>query len=231
MLEEGQWQLANIQLVNFGPFDGYHRFDVKTGFDRIPTTVVAGDSGTGKSTLEDAFFEVMTRNGSYNTASNEGGRGGSISSEKRSLIGYVRGKLEDTEDENGNPVAQLLRDGSCNRWSAVVLTYVSDAGTVFSVAKLFWIGAGYNANSDIKQLRITMYRPFDPREVQDIADVSFTAERLRRKLGPEFKSFARVDEFLTYVYRVLKIDELGRGKDVMDLLSKIRSGVGFRSIA
>lgn len=231
MLEEGQWQLALIQLVNFGPFDGYHRFEVKTGFDHIPTTVVAGDSGTGKSTLEDAFFEVMTRNGSYNTASNEGGRGGSISSEKRSLIGYVRGKLEDTEDENGNPVAQLLRDGSCNRWSAVVLTYVSDAGTVFSVAKLFWIGAGYNANSDIKQLRITMYRPFDPREVQDIADVSFTAERLRRKIGPEFKSFSRVDEFLTYVYRVLKIDELGRGKDVMDLLSKIRSGVGFRSIA
>ena len=231
MFEDGQWQLGLIQLVNFGPFDGYHRFDVKTGFDSIPTTVVAGDSGTGKSTLEDAFFEVMTRNGSYNTASNEGGRGGSISSEKRSLIGYVRGKLEDTEDENGNPVAQLLRDGSCNRWSAVVLTYFSDVGTVFSVAKLFWIGAGYNSNSDIKQLRITMYRPFDPREVQDIADVSFTAERLRRRLGSEFKSFARVDEFLTYVYRVLKIDDLGQGKDVMDLLAKIRSGVGFRSIA
>jgi uncharacterized protein YPO0396 len=40
-----------------------------------------------------------------------------------------------------------------------------------------------------------------------------------------------VDEFLTYVYRVLKIDDLGQGKDVMDLLAKIRSGVGFRSIA
>ncbi len=231
MLQEDQWQLALIQLVNFGPFDGYHCFDVKTGFDRIPTTVIAGDSGTGKSTLEDAFFEVMTRNGSYNTASNEGGRGGSLSSEKRSLIGYVRGKLEDTEDENGNPVAQLLRDGSCNRWSAVVLTFRSNTGNVFSVAKLFWIGAGYNTNSDIKQLRITMYRHFDPREVQDIADVNFTAERLRRKLGTDFKSFSRVDEYLTYVYRVLKIDELGRGKDVMDLLSRIRSGAGFRSIA
>lgn len=231
MLQEAQWQLASMQLVNFGPFDGYHLFDFKTGFDRIPTTVVSGDSGTGKSTLEDAFFEVMTRNGSYNTASNDGGRGGSLASEKRSLIGYVRGKLEDTEDEHGNPKAQLLRDGSCNRWSAVVLTYESDAQTVFSVAKLFWIGAGYNANSDIKQLRLTMYRPFDPREVEPIADVSFTAERIRRRLGSDLKAFARVDEFLTYVYRVLKIDDLGRGKDVMDLLGKIRSGVGFRSIA
>lgn len=230
-LQEEQWQLSSMQLVNFGPFDGHHLFEFKTGFDAIPTTVVAGDSGTGKSTLEDAFFEVMTRNGSYNTASNEGGRGGSLSSDKRSLIGYVRGKLEDVEDANGNPVAQMLRDGSRNRWSAVVLTYASDAQTTFTVAKLFWIGAGYNTNSDIKQLRLTMYRPFDPRVLESIADVNFTAERVRRVIGGDFKSFARVDEFLTYVYRVLKIDELGRGKDVMDLLGRIRSGAGFRSIA
>ena len=231
MLEEAQWQLSSMQLVNFGPFDGYHIFDYKTGFDHAPTTVVAGDSGTGKSTLEDAFFEVMTRNGSYNTASNEGGRGGSLASEKRSLIGYVRGKLADTEDEDGNQVARLLRDGSCNRWSAVVLTFESDAQTVFTVAKLFWIGAGYNANADIKQLRITMYAPFDPRVLEQIAAQNFTADRLRRLIGGEFKSFSRVDEFLTYIYRVLKVDESGQGKDVFDLLSRIRSGAGFRSIA
>lgn len=231
LMEQEQWQLSSMQLVNFGPFDGHHEFDFKTGFDQIPTTVVAGDSGTGKSTLEDAFFEVMTRNGSYNTASNEGGRGGSLSSEKRSLIGYVRGKLEDVEDENGNPVAQMLRDGSCNRWSAVVLTYEAQDQTVFTVAKLFWIGAGYNANSDIKQLRLTMYQTFDPRVLESIADLNFTAERVRRVLGNSFKSFTRVDEFLTYVYRVLKVDELGQGKDVMDLLGRIRSGAGFRSIA
>ena len=231
MLEEAQWQLASMQLVNFGPFDGYHEFKYKTGFDHAPTTVVAGDSGTGKSTLEDAFFEVMTRNGSYNTASNEGGRGGSLASEKRSLIGYVRGKLADTEDEDGNQVARLLRDGSCNRWSAVVLTFESDAQTVFTVAKLFWIGAGYNANADIKQLRITMYAPFDPRVLEQIAAQNFTADRLRRLIGGEFKSFARVDEFLTYIYRVLKVDESGQGKDVFDLLGRIRSGAGFRSIA
>lgn len=230
-LEEAQWQLSTMQLVNFGPFDGYHLFDYKTGFDHAPTTVVAGDSGTGKSTLEDAFFEVMTRNGSYNTASNDGGRGGSLSSEKRSLIGYVRGKLADTEDEDGNQVARLLRDGSCNRWSAVVLTYESDANTVFTVAKLFWIGAGYNANADIKQMRITMYQAFDPRILESIAAQNFTADRLRRLIGSEFRSFSRVDEFLTYVYRVLKVDESGQGKDVFDLLARIRSGAGFRSIA
>ena len=84
MLQESQWQLSSMQLVNFGPFDGYHLFDFKTGFDHIPTTVVSGDSGTGKSTLEDAFFEVMTRNGSYNTASNDGGRGGSLPRSARS---------------------------------------------------------------------------------------------------------------------------------------------------
>ena len=230
-LEEAQWQLASMQLVNFGPFDGYHAFNYKTGFDHAPTTVVAGDSGTGKSTLEDAFFEVMTRNGSYNTASNEGGRVGSLTSEKRSLIGYVRGKLADTEDEDGNQVARLLRDGSCNRWSAVVLTFESDAHTVFTVAKLFWIGAGYNANADIKQLRITMYAPFDPRVLEPIAAQNFTADRLRRLIGSDFKSFSRVDEFLTYIYQVLKVDESGQGKDVFDLLGRIRSGAGFRSIA
>ena len=231
LLEQSQWQLSSIQLVNFGPFDGYHLFSLKTGFEHIPTTVIAGDSGTGKSTLEDAFFEVMTRNGSYNTASNEGGRGGSLASDKRSLIGYVRGKLEDVEDENGNPVAQMLRDGSCNRWSAVVLTYEAEDQTVFTVAKLFWIGAGYNTNSDIKQLRLTMYQTFDPRVLEPIANVNFTAERVRRVLGNSFRAFSRVDEFLTYVYRVLHVDELGQGKDVMDLLGRIRSGAGFRSIA
>ena len=86
-LVERQWQLESMQLVNFGPFDGYHKLEFKTGFAQVPTTVISGDSGTGKSTIEDAFFEVMTRNGSYNSASNEGGRGGSLTSEKRSLIG------------------------------------------------------------------------------------------------------------------------------------------------
>ena len=231
LLQELQWQLESMQLVNFGPFDGHHQFDFETGFDIVPTTVISGASGTGKSTLQDAFFEVMTRNGSYNTASNEGGRGASLSSEKRSLIGYVRGKLEDVEDEMGNPTAQLLRDGSCNRWSAIVLTYVSNNDTAFSVVKLFWIAAGYNTNSDIKQLRLTMFDRFDPRVLEAIADANFTAERVRRVVGDGFKAYARVDEFLTYVYSTLKIDELGRGKEVMDLLGRIRSGANFRSIA
>ena len=229
-LVERQWQLESMQLVNFGPFDGYHKLEFKTGFAQVPTTVISGDSGTGKSTIEDAFFEVMTRNGSYNSASNEGGRGGSLTSEKRSLIGYVRGKLEDVEDEEGRRQVQMLRDGHCNRWSAIVLGYRSDVRTTFSVAKLFWIAAGYTANSDIKQLRMTMFRDFDPRSLESIADANFTAERVRRVIGSDFRSFSQVDEFLTYVHRVLKVDEQGSGKEVMDLLGRIRSGSSFRSI-
>lgn len=229
-LVERQWQLESMQLVNFGSFDGYHKLEFKTGFAQVPTTVISGDSGTGKSTIEDAFFEVMTRNGSYNSASNEGGRGGSLTSEKRSLIGYVRGKLEDVEDEEGRRQVQMLRDGHCNRWSAIVLGYRSDVKTTFSVAKLFWIAAGYTANSDIKQLRMTMFRDFDPRSLESIADANFTAERVRRVIGSDFRSFSQVDEFLTYVHRVLKVDEQGSGKEVMDLLGRIRSGSSFRSI-
>src|SRR5690242_13878363 len=49
-----QWRAEAFQLVNWGGFEGRARFDFHPG-----ATLVTGASGTGKSTLLDAYIALM----------------------------------------------------------------------------------------------------------------------------------------------------------------------------
>src|SRR5438270_41066 len=49
-----QWKAETFQLVNWGGFEGRVRFDFHPG-----ATLLSGASGTGKSTLLDAYIALM----------------------------------------------------------------------------------------------------------------------------------------------------------------------------
>src|SRR4051812_22856608 len=91
-----QWRLESMQLVNWGGFQGF------TSIEFSPTsTLISGASGTGKSTILDAWLALMMdSNTPFNGASNDAGRGRARGVAQRSLLTYLRGKLDDIR-ENG----------------------------------------------------------------------------------------------------------------------------------
>src|SRR5438552_1363482 len=91
-----QWRVESLQVVNWGGFDGHHTVDFAES-----ATLLSGASGTGKSTLLDAYIALMMEsNTPFNGASNDNVTGRARSSEQRNILSYVRGKV-DTSREAG----------------------------------------------------------------------------------------------------------------------------------
>ena len=99
-----QWKAATLQLVNWGGFEGRVRFDFHPG-----ATLISGASGTGKSTLLDAYIALMMPYDTpFNGASNDAVTGRARGEEQRNLLSYLRGKTDTTTDDRGR-VDQVLR--------------------------------------------------------------------------------------------------------------------------
>ena len=71
-----QWVARDLQLVNWGGYDGHHRVRLAS-----TATLLSGGSGSGKSTLMDAYIALlMPHTTPFNGASNGG------------VVGRPRGK-------------------------------------------------------------------------------------------------------------------------------------------
>ena len=63
-----QWVARDLQLVNWGGYDGYHHLRLAPG-----ATLLSGGSGSGKSTLMDSYIALlMPHTTPFNGASNGG---------------------------------------------------------------------------------------------------------------------------------------------------------------
>src|SRR3954462_11024581 len=77
-----QWKAETFQLVNWGGFEGRVRFYFHPG-----ATLVSGASGTGKSTLLDAYIALRVPSDTpFNDASNDAVAGRARSAEQRNLL-------------------------------------------------------------------------------------------------------------------------------------------------
>src|SRR5690349_14779641 len=64
-----QWRLESLQMVNWGGFNGHHKIEYHP-----ESTLISGGSGTGKSTMLDAYTAlVMPWKVPFNGASNDSG--------------------------------------------------------------------------------------------------------------------------------------------------------------
>ena len=125
-----QWVAEDLQLVNWGGYDGPHRVRFS------PTaTLLCGGSGSGKSTLMDAYIALMMPHTTpFNGASNGGVTGRPRGQEQRNILSYGRGKLDESRTEEGTKFRVLRGDG-VDTWTAIAMTWVDQDGARFTAVR------------------------------------------------------------------------------------------------
>jgi hypothetical protein len=119
-----QWKAATFQLINWGGFEGRVQFDFDPG-----ATLISGASGTGKSTLLDAYIALMMPSDTpFNGASNDAIGGRARSAEQRNLLSYLRGQTDTTADDAGRSRPKVLRGDGRATWGSVGITFIDDRG-------------------------------------------------------------------------------------------------------
>lgn len=137
-----QWRLAEVQLLNWGTFDGLHRLPIAR-----KGQLITGSSGSGKSSLLDGIAAVLTPDGllQFNAAAQGagGGRG------DRSIVSYVRGAWSKTADEEQDRVvSRFLRPGTVV--SGVLLRYHDGADAVVTLARLMFLKGTSTDKGDLR---------------------------------------------------------------------------------
>lgn len=230
---QNQWQLHRMQLVNWGTFDGVAEAYFVNDFSDAAVTVVSGASGTGKSTLQDAYDEIMMRAPRFNAASNVGGRGAGsgYASGSRTLHTYARGMLDSAYDEVAQAeVARVLRDGSCARWTAIGASFVDALGDFFTAAKLYYLVPGCDGVDASNTWLLTANELLDLAALEQVAARKFDKRSIAKALPGARQHLSR-SEFLDCVYRTLGIGDERSGRSLMELLARIRSGKDFKTVS
>src|SRR4051794_31726798 len=152
-----QWKAETFQLVNWGGFEGRVRFDFHPG-----ATLISGASGTGKSTLLDAYIALMMPSDTaFNGASNDAVSGRARSAEQRNLLSYLRGQVDTTADADGREKPKLLRGDGCATWGAVGMTFVNDHGRQFPALRVYYVPARARRTGDWTMRMATYEGPLD----------------------------------------------------------------------
>ena len=127
-----QFHLSRLQIINWGVFDGYHSIPFSSG-----GSLIAGASGSGKSSLLDAislgFLPFNRRN--FNASGDNTAAGSSAG--RRTVDKYVRGAWGQRSDGGSSQVMYLRGDGTT--WSAVAVTYTSNTGRTITGLVLKWL--------------------------------------------------------------------------------------------
>ncbi|OAZ44574.1 hypothetical protein A9Z40_11795 [Microbacterium arborescens] len=211
-----QWLAEDLQLINWGGYEGAHRVRFSPG-----ATLLCGGSGSGKSTLMDAYIALMMPHTTpFNGASNGGVTGRPRGSEQRNILSYGRGKIDESRTEDGTKMTVLRGDGE-DTWTAVSMTWIDHDGSQFTAVRAWYIPASARVLEDTVRVRATTDRAFDLRSLEPAA-----AQRLSdsavRDAGLEPVGTDR--EFSARLHAVLGIGAAGAGAKAMSLLARIQAG-------
>jgi uncharacterized protein YPO0396 len=229
---EPQWRMESLQMVNWGGFQGHHKVEYHP-----ESTLVSGGSGTGKSTMLDAYTAlVMPWNVAFNGASNDAGSGRARDEAggQRTLLTYLRGKVGNTDEGGGNKSASLLRGKGRPTWGAVAGTFLNSDGAVFTAARVYYVPATATDVSGIQGHMLT----FDGRlNLADLSEVMTrfvpSSQQLGRVLvsaAPGVKRHDTYDRFSTTLFTRLAIGADADGKHALELLSRIQASKAFPSV-
>lgn len=211
-----QWVADELQLVNWGGYDGAHRVRFSPR-----ATLLCGGSGSGKSTLMDAYIALMMPHTTpFNGASNGGVAGRSRGEEQRNILSYGRGKLDESRTDEGTQVRVLRGDGE-DTWTAIAATWLDHDGSRFTALRAWYIPATARIIEDTVRVRATVDGTFDLGDLETAA-----AQRLGdaavRAAGLD--SYSTDREFAAKIHSVLGIGASGAGAKAMSLLARIQAG-------
>jgi uncharacterized protein YPO0396 len=214
-----QWKVEKLHLLAWGGFHSY------TAVELAPTvTLLSGASGTGKSTLLDAYIALLMDSGTpFNGASNDVTIGRARGSEQRSLVSYLRGKMDTNRSSAGELEDQVLRGRDSATWGALAVTFIDDLGRQYTVARLYYVPRSAIKDGDLVRkmctIEGTVYLPdlepfaagrFDKRAVE--------GRFANLKMHESYTAFAQA--FCTR----LGIGPHGDGAKALRLLARIQAG-------
>lgn len=211
-----QWVARELQLVNWGGYDGAHR--VRFSPD---ATLLTGGSGSGKSTLMDAYIAlIMPHTTPFNGASNGGVVGRPRGQDQRNILSYARGKIDEAKTADGTKVRVLRGDGR-DTWSAIAMTWEDQTGACYTAVRAWYVPASARNLDDVTKLRAVVDAPFDVRTLEPAA-----AHRFSRAAVAE-TGLTPVDtdrDFTARLHSALGIGAAGDGEKAVNLLGRIQAG-------
>lgn len=211
-----QWVADELQLINWGGYDGEHRVRF------APTaTLLCGGSGSGKSTLMDAYVALMMPHTTpFNGASNGAVVGRPRGQEQRNILSYGRGKLDESRTDEGTKVRVLRGDGT-DTWTAIAMTWVDHDGARFTAVRAWYIPASARVLDDAVKVRGTIHGAFDLRALERAASQHLSDSAVR---ATGLDTLATDREFSARLHAVLGIGAAGSGAKAMSLLARIQAG-------
>jgi uncharacterized protein YPO0396 len=219
-----QWRIESMQLVNWGGFHGVTNIEFSPA-----STLISGASGTGKSTILDAYLALMMgSNTPFNGASNDAGSGRARGATQRSLLTYLRGKLDDIR-QDGEAAERTLRGSTSWTWGAVAVSFINDAAQRFTALRLYYIPRSATKDSDLTKKLCTISGTVDLRDFEQLAVGKFD-KRSIRSLFPTMNVYDTYDAFAVRVHRRLGIGASGDGASALRLLARIQAGTPITSV-
>ena len=212
-----QWVAEDLQLVNWGGYDGHHRIRFS------PTaTLLCGGSGSGKSTLMDAYIALMMPHTTpFNGASNGAVTGRPRGQEQRNIVSYGRGKLDESRDADGATRMRVLRGDGADTWTAVAMTWADQDGARFTAVRAWYIPSSARVLDDTVRIRGTSEGDFDLRRLEPAAGQRLVDSAVR---GAGVETVGTDREFSSRLHTALGIGAAGAGSKAMSLLARIQAG-------
>jgi uncharacterized protein YPO0396 len=211
-----QWVARDLQLVNWGGYDGHHLVRLAS-----TATLLSGGSGSGKSTLMDAYIALlMPHTTPFNGASNGGVVGRPRGKDQRNILSYARGKLDESRTEDGTRQTVLRGDGR-DTWSAIAMTWADQSGTRLTAVRAWYVPASARTLEDVVAVRATCDGPFDLRDLEAAA-----AQRFGRAAvtATGLTCFDTDRELTARLHSTLGIGAAGDGNKAVALLGRIQAG-------
>ena len=226
-----QWRLETLQVVNWGGFEGYHRVPFHPD-----ATLLSGGSGTGKSTLLDAYTALMMPSSvAFNGASNDSGTGRARneSGGQRTLLTYLRGKQGVNDESGGASADNLLRGNGVATWGAIAATFIDSNEKRFSALRVFFVPASATDVPGITARMATYSGPVDLRDLAGPMRVHTAGKPLAPIITATWNGVrvcSKYSELSNTLFNKLAIGANGDGSKALDLLARIQAGRPVNSV-
>lgn len=218
-----QWRAASLQLVNWGGFDGHHTVN----FDD-DTTLIAGPTGSGKSTVLDAYTALMMSGRvPFNSASNEATSGRARSIEQRSVLTYLRGKLDMQQDASGARSDRVLRGERETVWGGIAMTFKADDGHEFSAIRVYLARPSAVRDTDVLRRMFTLPGPVDLRAFHDLHAARFQAHVVKGAL-PGIEAYD--DNYSAFSDELFRKLGISGGQKALELLARVQAGKQVKDV-
>jgi uncharacterized protein YPO0396 len=204
-----QFRLSLVQMYNWGTFSGLFRLPIpREGW------LLMGKSGSGKSTILDAYSALLTppRWLNFNLAA----QGAKAKGHDRSALSYLRGAVGDKTSQEVGVFKEYLRKGTT--MGAIAVTFSNAIGAQVTLVQLLYIRGASTQQRDVRRLYMVVQDAFDLKQLEVFAQTDFDVRKLKAALPQAFIQ----DQFLAYQERFMRL--LGIDNDLaLRLLHKTQS--------